>query len=254
MKKFIYFSLLTLFILSACTPKVGEQAAETSEPPETIESSAGNMVESVINTYIEAVGGKEAIMAITDLEKSMEANTGMGAIKMNQFIKDGKFAMKIMAQGMTVQEIKYDGESAKMSGMQGDQEITDPTQIEGFAQQAKIYPELDYLSNNYTITYEGEDKHKGEEAHVLKVVTGSGSIMKEFYSKESGLKIFVEGETEMNGQTQNTKTTFDDYRSVGGVKFPYSISLSGAMPFELNMEVTEIKVNEGISDTVFLIN
>ena len=57
-----------------------------------------------------------------------------------------------------------------------------------------------------------------------------------------------------NNNKNNNKTSFEDYREVGGVKFPHSISISGAMPFELNMEITSLKVNEGISDTVFMPN
>ena len=243
----------------ACTPKVAETAAETtSKVEEKVEMVADNATEgnqalAIVQDYIDAMGGKDAIMKISNVKTEMEANTGMGAIEMKNFIKDGKYKMQVMAQGMTVQEITYDGARAMMDGMQGAQEVTDEKQLAGFAAQATVCPEMKYSTDGYTVTYEGEDKIKGKEVHVLKVITPQGATLTEYYSKEDKLKVRVVGEQEMQGQTQTVKTTMTDYKEVNGVKFPHSITISGPMPFDLNLEVTNLTVNGDMSDSLFVI-
>lgn len=256
MKKVNIFFAAICMLAIACTPKVAEKAAAPAgaTTEEVAADDMSDMASKVITGYIDAIGGKSAIMAVKDFTAEMEANTGMGAIEMKQYVKDGKYAMQVMAQGMTVQEIKYDGSRAMMGGMQGTQEVTDEKQLEGFKSQAKVCTEMDYLNDGYQLTYEGEETIKGKEVHVIKVVTPSGASVTEYYSKADNLKIRTVGEQEMQGQKQTVKTTFDDYQEIGGVKFAHSITISGPMPFDLNLEVTSLKVNEGISDTVFEIN
>ena len=152
MKKFnILFVAIAIFAF-ACTPKVADKTAKDAsdmakEKPMDTSVSTGNTAADVINKYVRAIGGKDAIMAISSVSTAMEANTGMGAIEMKQFTKDGKYAMQVMAQGMTVQEIKYDGTKAMMGGMQGTEEITDEKALAGFASQAQVCGEMDYLKN-----------------------------------------------------------------------------------------------------------
>ncbi len=248
---FVGFCMVAL----ACTPKVAEKTAETESPKnETSAAPESNMAMEVLNNYINAIGGKDAIMAVQDVSTEMEANTGMGAIEMKSFVKGGKYAMQVMAQGMTVQEIKFDGNKAMMGGMQGNQEVTDEKQLEGFRTQSKVCPEMEYLGDGYKMSYEGEENLKGTDVHVIKVLTPQGATVTEYYSKSDKLKLRTIGEQEMQGQKQTVKTSFSDYREVGGIKFPHSISISGPMPFDLNLEVTSLKVNEGVSDALFEIN
>jgi zinc protease len=46
---------------------------------------------------------------------------------------------------------------------------------------------------------------------------------------------------------------YDDYREVKGVRIPYKVTISGAMPFPLVMQVESAAINEGIDDKVFTI-
>jgi len=54
----------------------------------------------------------------------------------------------------------------------------------------------------------------------------------------------------MMGQQMTSTTTLSDYREVQGIKFPFSIAQTvGPQSFEFI--VSEIKVNEGVSDADF---
>jgi hypothetical protein len=54
---------------------------------------------------------------------------------------------------------------------------------------------------------------------------------------------------ERGGQKMTRITTFNDYRVVKGVKFPYNTVLN--VGIELDIKMSEVKVNEGVIDADF---
>jgi hypothetical protein len=64
-------------------------------------------------------------------------------------------------------------------------------------------------------------------------------------------EISVNGEGD---QAATITTDYADYKPVGGVQMPHTITISGAMPIPLKAVITEIKVNQGIDDKVFSTN
>jgi zinc protease len=71
-----------------------------------------------------------------------------------------------------------------------------------------------------------------------------------YYSAKTGLKLQEVSVQEAQGQTFKTTIVYSKYQDVGGIMFPFTLSQSlGPQAIEFN--VTEIKVNEGVSDADF---
>ena len=61
--------------------------------------------------------------------------------------------------------------------------------------------------------------------------------------------IFAAKKLEQGGQTMTQITNFGDYRVVKGVKVPFNIIQN--VGFELNIKMSDVKINEGVSDADF---
>ncbi|MET3018027.1 insulinase family protein, partial [Flavobacterium hydatis] len=71
-----------------------------------------------------------------------------------------------------------------------------------------------------------------------------------FYDTKSGLKVAESKTAEQAGQTVTQTTNFGDYKEVKGVKVPFNIVQN--VGFELNIKMSQVKINEGVSDADFL--
>jgi zinc protease len=84
----------------------------------------------------------------------------------------------------------------------------------------------------------------GTEVYALK--NGKTTL---YYDVKSGLKIADVDTIEQGGQTMNKTNSYLDYREVKGVKVPFNLVQN--VGFELNIKMTDVKINEGVSDADF---
>lgn len=212
--------------------------------------------ETVIENYIEAVGGRSAIDNVKSFRMVTKASTPMGEVTTTMVGKDNtKVHMKVEASGMVVQEITFNGLKAKVGGVQGSQVITDPKEFDRFKEMAKFAKETDYFTaGNYKVTYQGRDNLDDEAVYKIQVVTSDGTTTIEYYSVDSGLKIQEITHVEANGQQISTTQKYGKYEEVEGVQVPMEMTLSGGgMPFEMVTEIQEVEINPEISDEEFVI-
>jgi predicted Zn-dependent peptidase/outer membrane lipoprotein-sorting protein len=213
----------------------------------------GMTAETVIDTYIKAIGGKAAMEQIKDVQTTMELST-MGQsldAKISQKAPN-KFKMTMKMQGQVFQEQVYDGTKGAMSGMMGNKKL-EGEELEALAEQAAMFTELDYAKNGYTLEMKGLESVDGVEAYKVLVVSPSGSKSTDYYSKETGLKIksIVSLESPQGAITQTVD--YSDYKATKGVLMAHKMTQTTG-PQTIVMMVKEIKINEGISDDEFKID
>lgn len=231
---------------------------EKSDEPES-ESDADEAVtaESVVENYLQALGGRSALENVKSFRLHTKASTPMGEVTTTMHGKGGsKVHMKVESSGMVVQEITFNGMKAKVGGVQGNQVITDTKEFDRFRTMAKFAKELDYFSSgNYKVSYQGRDKIENEPVYKIQIVSADGTNSTEYYSVASGLKIQEVTNVEANGQQITTTQKFGEYQEVEGIQVPMEMTLSGGgMPFEMVTEVQEVEINPEISDDVFAID
>jgi len=102
------------------------------------------------------------------------------------------------------------------------------------------FPELNYLNGG--VSLEGIEDIDEKKAYKIKISDAKYS----FYDVETGLKLKDVQTQEAQGQQISTSITYDNYKEVSGILFPFSLSQT-AGPQTFDFKVKEIKVNEGIS-------
>ena len=71
-----------------------------------------------------------------------------------------------------------------------------------------------------------------------------------YYDAESALLVQSESTQEAQGQSVTSSTKYDKYADVNGVRFPFYYKITSG-PQVIVMNVTTVKVNEGVSDQDF---
>ena len=204
----------------------------------------GVNVNTVLNKYIETIGGKEKLESVASL--AMMAEGEMQGMKLNlelkktskdQFMQD----IKVMGNSMTKQVLN--GNQGYII-MQGQRKEMSDEEIKKVKDESMLFPELRYLDSD--VSLESIEDIDGKKAYKIKV--SEERYM--FYEVETGLLAQVVTSTEMGGQTMTSTISYSDYQEISGIQFPFTISQTMG-PQKLDFAVKEMKVNEGISDSDF---
>jgi hypothetical protein len=213
--------------------------------------SFAQTAEEVINNYVTAIGGKDAISKIKDLSMTFTGEAqGANLEILIQKKSPNKFLQSVSVTGMgEVQKQVCDGTKVRASGMQGSEDITDPEKVKAVAMQAVIVPESEYGSMGAKLTYAGKEKVNNADAHKLEVTIGTVK-MTEYYDVASGLKVrqVITAETPMGSQTITSDYT--DYKDVSGVKFAHKLNQDLGM-MQLALTASKIEANTNLADGLF---
>ncbi len=201
----------------------------------------GVTAQSVIDSYIQAIGGKKALEAVNTLAMTAEAEMqGMQlGLEMKKTTKNQSLVEVSMA-GNVLQKVVFNGETGYMTG-QGQR--LDYDEKQNASAKAEAVPFMELKAKNAKL--ERVEPVDGKEAYVI-----SYDDTESYYDKDSGLKIKDVSTQEMMGQTITSTITYDDYKEVEGIKFPFTIKQSVG-PQELVFKIKDISINKGVSDSDF---
>ena len=204
----------------------------------------GVSAQSVIDNYIKAIGGKDKLSAVSMYAMSAEAE--VQGMKLNLEIKkttNVQFMQDVQMMGNSMSKQVLDGDSGYMV-MQGQRKDLDATEIAKIKAESAPFAELNYSSD--AISLEGIEQVDGKKAYKVKISDEKAS----FYDVATGLKLQDVVTAEMNGQKMSSTFNFSEYKEVGGILFPFTLTQSMG-PQKIDFIVKSIKVNEGVSDADF---
>ncbi len=214
----------------------------TEKPAMTLPIPEGMTAANVIDKYISAIGGKDKVMAIkTTMMVANATIQGTPLVMTSKSSAPNKTSQEIAVMGNVMQKSIFDGEKgySESRGQRTDMEGDD---LEEAKEGNAIISDLNYKSGTL-LRIEPID---GKNTIVLKHKDNEV-----FYDMETGLKVkSIKVTKGPDGADVKIPTLFSDYKEVNGVKFPYSI-VQKMGPMELNFEIQEIKVNEGVTDADF---
>ncbi len=219
-------------------------AAEVDKPNYKMAVPSDVTVGSILTKYIDAIGGKDKLAGVNAYVMNAEAE--MQGMKLNlemkktdkkQFMQD----VKVMGNSMSKQVLNGDSGYVVMQGQRKDM---DASELEKVSVEADPFPELNYSVD--TIMLEGIEDVNGQKAYKIKISDEKSA----FYSIETGLKIQEVTKVEAMGQEVVSTFNFGDYKEVNGILFPFTLSQSMG-PQSIDFIVSEIKINEGVSDADF---
>ncbi|MGB3345279.1 MAG: insulinase family protein [Aequorivita sp.] len=212
------------------------------EPDYNKPVAEGVTAQTVLDKYIEAIGGKKKLESVHSLlmEGSSEIQGMQLGLEMKKTDKNQSSSIVSMG-GMEVQKIIFNKDKGYMT-VQG-QRIDNTDDVNASA-LAEATPFMELTAKDAKL--ERMEAVDGKDAYVLSF----GDKKEAFYDKESGLKIKEVTKGEMMGQTFTAVTSFSDYADVDGIKFPYTINQATG-PQEFTFKISKIVINEGVSDADF---
>ncbi len=205
---------------------------------------AGVTAKSVLENYIKAVGGEKALSKVKTLSSVSKGQIqGMELEMTTKTVLGSKFLVEMKGMGMTLMKQVINGDKGYVE-QQGQRKELDAEKINDSKENGMPFSELKMVSNP-NVMLNGIENYNGVEAFVIK----NGKTTS-YYDAKTGLKIAKATDVEQNGQKATQTITYSDYREVSGIKVPYKTTMNLG-PQELELETSEIKVNQDVTDKDF---
>jgi predicted Zn-dependent peptidase len=212
------------------------------KPPMTLPIPEGMTATTVVDKYIKAIGGKGKVMAVKSVMMVSNATIqGTPLVLTMKMAAPNKTSQVMTVMGNVASKSVFDGTTGYQEA-RGQKMDMQPAQIEEAKASMAPFSDMAYKKGKL-------DRIEPIDGKNYFVIVFNDTEV--FYDMESGLK-YQEVKTAKTPDGKETKvpTMFSDYREVNGIMFPYSIA-SKMGPMDLNFEVKEVKVNEGVSDADF---
>lgn len=207
---------------------------------------AGVTVKTVIDNYIKAIGGEKAI-------KTVKSIVNVGETKIPQAPMPIAYSSKIDNKGRMMVELSMAGMGSLMKQVvngntaymmqQGQKKTFEGEDLAKMKESAVLFSETT-LATKAGVTLTGIEPMNGSDAYT--VVDGDTTY---YFDVKTGFKTAEATTEEQGGQKATRVTTFNDYRDVKGVKFPFNTIMN--VGIELDIKISEVKINEGVSDADF---
>jgi predicted Zn-dependent peptidase len=208
--------------------------------------------EKVIQDYLNAIHA-DKIVGFKDLFSEGKLQLSGPELEMKTWQKAGeKIAIEMKMNGQVISKRVFDGIGGNESGMAGATRSLEGKALEDLKEQAAFCKELAYLSGTYKLDLKQIDEINGVNAYAIEVTRKDGKRTMEFYDVKTSLKLREITLETGNGPTPVSVTTdFSDYKAVEGVLFPHNVTLTGLTPAPMTLVTSQIKVNQGVEDTIF---
>ncbi|WP_234735245.1 insulinase family protein [Tellurirhabdus bombi] len=215
---------------------------------------AGVTAAQVIDKYIQAIGGKEALAKISDLSISMTTEVQGRTMNMVQKAKaPNKSSMSATVMGMEMMKMVSDGQKASRT-MRGQTQVLEGKEAQQLLLTNGLFPELRFAENGVKSTLAGTEKVDGKDAYKITNTSADGAVSwSDFYDATTGLK--VQSVVSQNGPQGPVEQVvgIGDYKEVNGVKIPHTLKQSFG-PMQLSLIVDKVDVNKGLKDSDFKVN
>jgi len=220
-------------------------------PSKTPELPAGLTAEKVIDTYVQSLGGKEKIAAITSLKQSGKASMPGADIQINDSWKaPNKRVLEVLVNGnMQVQKMISDGKTLVIKSMGQNAPVDEGTKEETLFNNYLV-PELVLAESGVKAVLKGIEKLDDGNAYVVEYGFPSGSTTLVYFDTGTGLKVKQVKELDTPQGKMTQTTNFLEYKEFNGVKMVTSMS-QNIGPQVLTFVMTDPEVNVPVEDSIF---
>jgi hypothetical protein len=214
--------------------------------------------EEVLNKYVAAVGGREAIAKVKSytLHGTGEGTRGGAQPFDATIVEPDKFLAVMMRPGQgqnppTEVRQSYSGARGWVKGARGTSEM-DAAQIADMRQAARSVSALKIAEPFPQMRVRGRRRIDDREVIVLEAKPSPTETERFYFDTQTGLLVRQVTLREMFLQTIPEQIDYDDYRDVNGLKLPFTVRVSGVNPnATTTRKFTEIKLNAPVDDSIF---
>ncbi|WP_338407376.1 pitrilysin family protein [uncultured Flavobacterium sp.] len=209
------------------------------------EIPAGLTAKSVLENYIKAIGGEKAVSAVKTIAMLGSTNIPQAPQPLtftNKVDDKGKMMVEIAMGPMSLMKQVVNEKGAYIV-QQGQRKNLEGNDLVEMRASATPFEELQ-LSKKEGLVLSGIESFNGKDAYGVK--NGKTTF---YYDTQSGLKVAEAKTMEQGGKTMTQITNYGDYKEIKGVKVPFEIIQN--VGFELDIKMSEVKINEGVTDADF---
>jgi hypothetical protein len=225
----------------------GANAAEPPPPPRPLPNQ-------ILQRYVDAVGGRAAVAKIQTLvmKGTREASQNRSWPVEVTLKGADKFSLvaSVPQQGMVTQALG--GAQGWIKNSRGTRAAT-ADELAAFQSAALLYAPIKIKEPFPALAFNGMTKIGERVAWVLRATATDGTIERYYFDTVSGLLVRKQTLTPTVLNPIPQQIDFEDYRDVGGVKLPFTISISEIDTFfSSTRKFTEIKPNVPVDDAQFM--
>jgi hypothetical protein len=217
--------------------------------PTEVKADASLTPVALMEKAIAAIGTKEALNSIKDVQLKGTANLMGQSLQMQQtMIMPGNSVTTMSMGGMAImKQAVVDGKYiVAQQGME--MPITDDTK-EDLDESATLVPEQLFLTKGYGLKIVGAEKVDGKDAIDVEVTKPSKKVSHRFYDAKTFLLLKTSKSEEIPGRgTVTQQQFFTGYQTVNGVQVA-SEQLIDMGQMKINIKFTDIKVNQGLKSS-----
>jgi len=219
---------------------------QLEKPVAKKEVPAGVTAKTVLDNYIKAIGGEKAVTSVKTIAMIGSTTIPQAPSPLtftNKVDSKGKLMVELAIGPMSLMKQVVNEKGAYLV-QQGQRKNIEGTDLAEMKASATTFEELQ-LAKKTGLTISGIESINGNDAYAIS--NGKTTL---YYDVKSGLKVAESKTVEQGGNKMTQTTNFGDYREVKGVKVPFNIIQN--IGFELDIKMSEVKINEGVSDADFL--
>jgi predicted Zn-dependent peptidase len=209
------------------------------------EVAAGVTAKTVIDNYINAIGGLKAVKAVKTIAMVGQTVIPQAPSPLTYTSKvdtKGKMSIELAMGPMSIMKQVLNDTSGYIIQQGQRMDLTGEPLAE--MKKSTVLFEETTLASKPGVILDGIETINGKEAYVIK-----NDKTTLYYDVTTGLKIAESKTMEQAGKSVTQTTTLGDYREVKGVKVPYNMIQN--VGFELDIKISDVKINEGVTDADF---
>ncbi|HEY8461469.1 MAG TPA: hypothetical protein VIM99_13860 [Blastocatellia bacterium] len=237
-------------------PKTDAPAKSETAPAGKTEAKAEALptLDSILEKYVNAVGGKEAIEKITS--RSVKGSFSIDAFGVTDapieiFAKaPNKTSMKIDVPNFGLVVRVFDGSTGWSSDpMSGLRELSG-AELAQMKRGSDFHAELNIKNHYAKMEVKSKEKVGSYETYLVEATPAEGSPVKYYFDVNTGLLVRQDEESEGPQGKMQTEVYMDDYKAVDGVKIAHTVKQVNPM-MTFVIKINEIKSNVEIEEAKF---
>ena len=247
----------SLFVLTLLVAAVAAQKPDSSKTPDA-KPVASPIVKlpsarDVVDKYVKAIGGKDAYLKYKSrVESGTIELTPMGikGTYENLSVSDNRIFSKISIDGFGDVLNIFDGKSGWTSNPAQGSRLREGKELEQFRHQSTYDRDVNLEKAFTSLVVRGVENVGDRKTYVL---VGSTSGLPDeilYFDVDSGLVLRRDNILLAPEGQQATTAFYEDYREVGGVKWPFK-TRAKSPAFELTFVLSEIRYDVSIEDSKF---
>jgi hypothetical protein len=230
------FGIAGLLLAGCASTGAGDAAADVTPAaakPDIRDEVGANGLPTpaaLLARYVDAIGGEAALrqhQSWTRKGKMSIAAMGMEGTTTSHGAAPDKMVMNIET-GMGAMNQGYNGEVGWSDNPMAGAQVLSGDQLANMKLQADFHGPLNYDKHFTSMETVEEVDWSGQAAYKVKLINSTGRESFQFFAKETGLLLGMQGVQEGPMGEAEIKTSFSDYKDFGGSKMPAKVTIDVA--------------------------